>query len=53
VGDDFPALEALAGLDACAANTGVARLLLNNSAPMNSDMRFISPPHSSLDFGRI
>jgi hypothetical protein len=53
LGDDLSALETLAGLDACAASTGVAMVLLNNSVPMNSVVRFINPPHSFPNFGRI
>jgi hypothetical protein len=53
LGDDLSALETLAGLDACAASAGVAMMLLSNNVPMNSVVRFINPPHSSLNFGRI
>jgi hypothetical protein len=53
LGDDLSALETLAGLDACAASAGVAMLLLSNSVPMNSVVRFINPPYHSLEFGRF
>jgi hypothetical protein len=53
LGDDLSALETLAGLDACAASAGVAMVLLSNSVPMNSVVRFINPPYHSLEFGRF
>jgi len=49
LGDDLSALETLAGLDACAASAGVAMVLLSNSVPMNNVVRFIDPPHCSLN----
>ena len=49
LGDDLSARETLAGLDACAASAGVAMVLLSNSVPMNSVVRFIDPPRCSLN----
>jgi hypothetical protein len=53
LGDDLSALETLAGLDACVASAGAAMVVLSNSVPMNRVVRFINPPHSSLEFGRV
>jgi len=48
-GDDLSALETLAVLDACAASAGAAMVLLINIVPMINVVRFIAPPHPSLN----